>query len=405
MARGKTERRIKFTDKGIRSMPLPEPPSQIDFWDQSLAGFGLRISYGGRRAWQVMYRRNGIKRRMSLGDYPTVPLGKARDRAKEILEAVKLGRDPAQEKLKARRADTFREVAKAYLDDYAKKEKRSWKHDERVIDKYLNPKLGTEKAFEITGDDIHAVLVPIANITSVRANRTLEIVSKMFNWAMSVRDNNGKRRFPDILANPCASLRPLQEEKSRDRELKEDEIRRLWGALATETARVQSAVKLLLMLGQREMEVLGMHTRELDGEWWEIPADRTKNGLPHRVYLPKAARLLIKEATGGADGYVFPRRNAPEMPATRGFIAGPFTEIRESAGLPDVWIHDLRRTMASRMTEIGIPRLVVSMILNHADKSVTGVYDRYAYADEKRNAMNRWAERLQEIANKKEEEV
>jgi len=399
MARGKTERRLRFTDRGIRHLTLPQPPTQLDYWDETLAGFGVRISYGGRRAWQVMYRWNGIKRRMTLGDYPTVPLGRARDRAKEIIEAVKLGRDPSQEKLKARRAYSFREIATAYLEEYAKKEKRSWKHDERIIDKYLNPKLGSQKAFEITSDDIHAVLVPIAQTTSVRANRTLEITSKLFNWAISARGDNGQRRFPDIIANPCAGLSPPQEERSRERELKESEIRLLWDALEPESERVQASVKLLLMLGQREMEILGMHTRELDGEWWEIPGERAKNGLSHRVYLPVEARELITRAIGSGTGYVFPRRNSSDFPATRGFIAGPFADIRQRAGLPDVWIHDLRRTMASRMTEIGIPRLVVGMVLNHSDKSITGVYDRYAYANEKKDAMLKWMHRLMSIAH------
>ena len=106
---------IKLTARSVERLRQPTV-GQIDYWDDSLPGFGLRVSAGGRRAWVLVYRHGAQKRRLTLGPYPDLSLASARDKAKDHLREVAHGRDPAGEKAAGRKAETFRELAEDYLE-------------------------------------------------------------------------------------------------------------------------------------------------------------------------------------------------------------------------------------------------------------------------------------------------
>jgi integrase len=149
-----------------------------------------------------------------------------------------------------------------------------------------------------------------------------------------------------------------------------------------------------------------------DTGWWTIPAHKAKNKLPHRVPLSPLAKEILKDiaAQSGASPYVFPtpfkkkRSNYEVTPLCETTLAHAIRDNLAVLGLENVRPHDLRRTAASHMTSIGIPRLVVSKILNHAESGVTAVYDRHSYDAEKRKALNAWGKKITAIVNQLDDE-
>jgi integrase len=384
---------MKMTARSVAALKRPLE-GQKDIFDGSLPGFGMRLSYGGTRTWTLFYRHNGVKRRMKIGNYPALPLAAARDRARAALHDVAVGKDPAAEKVAYRESETVADLAREYLDKHAKVKKRSWQHDERTLRNDVLPAIGKLKAKDVRRRDIIRLLDKVKERSPIMANRTLEIVRKMFAWGVS----------QDIVeANICTGIARPSEEPRRERVLMADEIRCFWAAAAKEESRAGLVLQLLLFTAQREGEVLKMRWQNIeegDEYWWTIPGEIAKNGLAHRVPLSKPVITILRDirAQRPDPTYVFARRGGG-APATASLIRKPLNRIRHAAGLEDFVPHDLRRTAASYMTGMGIPRLTVAKVLNHAEAGVTSVYDRHSYDPEKRHALDAWAQRLMEIVS------
>jgi integrase len=203
--------------------------------------------------------------------------------------------------------------------------------------------------------------------------------------------------------SPAATVDKPAKEERRDRVLSEDEIQSFWFGLdkAVMSENVRIALKLCLVTAQRRAEIAGLRNSEIDGDWWTLPKERSKNAKPHRTYLSPLARNLIKGASG--NDYVFPspRADGPIQPQSL-IIALARNRDRVVDGkllfdMPRFTVHDLRRTAATRMAEIGIPRFDIAKVLNHTDQEVTAIYDHYAYDAEKKGALLKWGRRLQKI--------
>src|ERR1700732_1677756 len=123
MLEGRVSRRIKFTDRSLKAIKPPLKPKQLDYFDDTLPGFGLRVSYNGRKSWIVLYRCNGIKGRLTLGRFDVLPLADARDKARDALKSAGNGNDPAAQKYRNREAPTFNELVDRYIEEYAKPRK------------------------------------------------------------------------------------------------------------------------------------------------------------------------------------------------------------------------------------------------------------------------------------------
>jgi len=317
-------------------------------------------------------------------------LASAREAASDAIRAAAHGSDPASEKAARRKAETFGELAEEYIERYAKPRKRSWRKDRLALDRDLLPVLKNRKAIDIRRRDIIKVLDGIIERGApIQANRTLEILRKIFNWGIS-------REIVD--ANPCQMIERPARENPRERVLSDDEIRAIWKALGKETVLMCGMFRMRLLTAQRGNEVSQMRWTDIDGDWWTIPGEFTKNGLAHRVPLSPRAMAILKALKGDDEGvstgWVFP------SPRGRGPIKVVWKaagRLRSRSGIEFV-PHDLRRTVASRMTgDLGISRLVVSKVLNHVESGVTAVYDRHSYNAEKRQALDAWGRRLDEI--------
>jgi integrase len=379
--------KVKMTARSVEAIRAPAT-GQVDYWDTDNPGFGLRVSAGGRKAWVAMYRHGNVKRRLTIGTYPTLSLAEAREKAGRAHHAVQYdGADPATAKKTERKAETFAELASDYIERHAKRHKRSWRKDVLILEKDVLPRFGKRKAKDITRRDIIALLDDIVSRAApIQANRTLEIVRKLFNWAIG-RDLLG--------ANPCYRIPKPSNENRSDRVLTEEEIRVVWAVLEEEAPSTAATFKLRLLTAQRGAEVLAMRWDQISNGWWTIPAEVAKNGLAHRVPLAPQALALLEGLRPVRDGseWVFPGARGE---GHRVAIHKAHNRIRRRSGVLFV-PHDLRRTAASYMTSLGINRLVVSKILNHAETGVTSVYDRHSYDREKRAALDAWARCVDEI--------
>ncbi len=385
--------RVKMTAQFVESVKAPDR-GQMDYWDERTPGLGLRISQGGKRAWTVFYRIGGRMRRLTLGPYPSLSLADARRMAASSLREVHHGNDPATAKREARAAETFGQLAELYLERHAKVEKRSWPEDERIIERELLPAWKNRKAGEIRRSDVIDLLDHIVERGApVQANRTKALISKIFNFGI---------RRGLVEANPAYGIgNPGGQEQARDRVLSEDEIRSVWNSLEPEPPKIRAIFRLALLTAQRRSEIAGMRWDELDLDagWWTIPAERSKNGLAHRVPLASEAMRILREIKAGANDELLVFRGGHiGLPLTN--LQKPMVRIKEKSGV-EFRMHDLRRTAASLMTGIGIPRLVVSKLLNHVERGITSVYDRHSYDAEKRAALLKWERRLREMLEQK----
>ena len=350
------------------------------------------------KAWSVLYRRqlDGQRRRCTLGQYPQVSLADARAKALDVLARVARGEDPASDRVRpiTGRPRTFGELAERYIARHADRSKRSARQDRQMLAKDILPYLKNTPLDAIKRADIAELIEKVvARGAPIQANRTFEIVRGLYNWALGAGL---------VETTPCLGLKAPSQEQSRERTLSKDEIRRFWhglpdASMAWDTAQI---LRLCLVTGQRVSEVAGAPKAELDfaEHEWRLPGDRVKNRNAHVVPLSPLAEELFREAIARhpSSPFLFPSRITKE-PITGQAVARAVKRSLEALGLGDVTPHDLRRTCATEMAKLGIPRLVVDKVLNHvsADRStIAGVYDRHSYGGEKRQALEAWAQHL-----------
>ncbi len=374
---------------------------QVDYFDTKQPGLCLRIGKSGVKSFSVLYRVKGSrkKRRITIGKFPALSLADARKKAREVIIEAERGKDPGSKKQELLKAPTFKQLCDVYLEKHAI-HKRSFKEDKRKIEHDLIPAWGNAKAHKLRRRDVIALLDKIVDRGSpISANRTLALVRKIYNFGIE-RDL--------VEFNPCTRIKAPGKEKQRDRVLNTEEIKRLWAAFDEAlTPMMANIQKLRLITAQRGIEVCSMRWQDIDFEtgWWTIPAEIAKNKMAHRVPLSSMALRIIQEQKKvTADGiYVFPSRKKSTGHVK--WFQKSFNKVRDHSGLDDVTMHDLRRTAASHMTGMGISRLVVSKVLNHAEKGITHVYDRHSYDGEKRVALEKWALRLEEILTERQGKV
>jgi integrase len=416
-----------------RSIAHLRPPAlgQVDYWDADTPGFGIRVSAGGRKAWVAMYRRGAVKRRFTIGTYPTLSLPDAREKARKALQAVQYdGADPAADKIRIRAAETVAELANEWIKRHGESNKapRTLGDDRSMLKNHILPEIGALKAAEVTKRDVIRLLDIVAAKTDARLksnnrknrrklthrpNRVFELVRAIFRWAVG----------RDLLKfDPTLGVKPpIKKEKPRGRELSPGEIQKLWQALSRApqkramkrgpgdfpmTRATALTLKLALVTAQRIGEVAGIEISELElndtAPIWTVPGERSKNRQPNRVPLSPLGVQVVSEARqlAGNSSWLFPSPN-DKGPIHSHAPTKALQRARQAIGLDDFRIHDLRRTAASRMAEMGISPHTISLVLNHVSArqgTITGkVYVQYSYDREKRDALNKWGSRLEQI--------
>ena len=378
----------RLTDRFLKTVTVGQDEGRRDYPDGN--GLHIRVSPSGNKTWVLLYRQNGKMRRTTLGTYPSMSLAAARMKTAEIRLRIKAGEDPDPEATANRNAPTVAEFAQEYIERWAKPHKKTWTEDQRVLEKEFIPAIGKVKMTKLTRRDIVAALDKIRDRGAhVQANRALAVFRRMCRFAV-------ERGLLEV--SPAVYIKATPEE-SRDRALTREEIRLFFEAMQKESPWIGTrlALEVLLRTGQRSSEVLQMTPQQLDMDraLWTIPGELVKNGRTQVVPLPDQVVDLLRVAmsTTASEAAVFrsPRKDAF---LSKQALGKAMERALKRHKIPHATPHDLRRTCATYLSELGVPRLVVSKILNHADGSVDAIYDRHGYIPEKREALEKWNNEL-----------
>lgn len=365
-----------LTPARTRELPAPESGNVIHY-DTEARGLGLRITQNNARSWIFNYRIKGVERRLTIGSLADWPPKLARDEARRLRRLVDQGHDPMAERHAERAAPTMRDLVERWRTDRAPSMRsRSRVEYESLLRQWIDPELGNHKVADITHDDIDRLHRKVTKTgTSVRANRLMTLLSRLFNLAVVWKLRTD---------NPVKGIEKNSEEK-RQRYLKtKDELPRLVAALEIEAEtnrQVADIVRLLLMTGARKSEVLTMKWDDVDlGEppVWVKPASATKQAKIHHVPLSPEVRDILVRIKTAATGkvvslspFVFPARN--EFGRVRDIKRG-WNRICRRAGLSNLRIHDLRHSYASILVSQGHTLPMIGALLGHSQPATTARY-------------------------------
>lgn len=428
-----------LTERRVQTARPAEGQERLELRDTKVRGLELRVGQKeDSKRWAFIYTRRSDSRvrRVTLGRYPDLTLAEARTKAIKLRSDVAEGADPANTTQVAKAASTFKELAEEWVERHGRPNKspHALRDNLSMLDRHINPVIGAIKADDVTKRDIIRLLDRVAaqadarfkrtkksprtnrsgsphgnedvrilnpkRKLSLRPNRVYELVRAIYRWGVG-RDI--------VSADPTIGMKaPVQKEPPRERVLNAEELREFFARLpaAPVSASLQLAILLALVTAQRIGEVVGMTQGELeldcDEPIWTLPAHRTKNREGHRVPLSPLAVDLIKQAAdlAGDSEYLFPspKNDQPigTMAATRAMV-----RARPILGLDDFRIHDLRRTAATGMAQLGVSPHTISLVLNHVSARkgtiTAAVYVKYSYDAEKRAALDAWGQRLNDI--------
>ena len=399
----------------------PPATGQVEVWDSALPGFGLRISYGGRKTFFCMTRINGKQRRLSVGNAELIGLADARDKARVMMRDAGKGIDPAErERLERREAqkarqDTFSGVATRFMREHGSK-LASAGELQRMLDAELLPVIGHLPIAEITRTDIKELALKKQDSAPVAANRLVSLIRSIFNYALD-----------DEILDSIPNLRRLRvEETPRDRVLTDDEIRDVWRACLMIGYPYGHLVRFALLSAQRRGECAGLVRDELNGDGWKLPKERSKNGVGHLVPLSAPAQAILDDCPR-VDGtsIVFAGTHRIERDGVAVIepcrVAGwsdrkllldkMIMDIRRddakrAGGDPDKvepmqhWvIHDLRRSAATGLQSLGFTDDVIDRVLNHVQSGVRKAYNHFSRDAEKARALDAWARHVEGIVS------
>ena len=384
----------RLTDKSVENAKPGNRRREVA--DALLPGLYLIVQPSGVRSWAVRFRASGRPRKLTLGPWPRIGLKDARDLARAALRAAAEGKDPAAEKVEARRRgldtdDLFGAVFDEYLRRHVKPNLRASTagEAERLFERRILPRWRKRRLADITRRDILALVDDVVDDGArTTANRVVAALKAFFNWTVG-------RGI--LSASPAIGVEKPTVETSRDRVLSDDELRRLWRACDEIGNPFGPMVKLLLLTGARREEVRSMTDGELDlkARAWTLPATRTKNARQHEVHLSGAALAVLKASprVRNPAGFVFCTNGTT---AASGFSRAKqrIDALMAAEATIAPWrFHDLRRTVATGMARLGVQLPVVERCLNHVSGSfagVAGVYQRHQFKLERIAAFNAW---------------
>jgi integrase len=380
---------------------LPGRRSEIIAFDDLQPGFGLRLRKGGTRAWVYQYKLGAKQRRITLGNAKTIKLEAARASASKFHAQVRLGFDPAADRIERRvaAAQTF----KAALDVYLPRQKarvrpRSYVEIERYLDRYFR----LLHEWPLTKIDRRTVAEALAKIENehgpAAANRGRTTLTAFCSWCIT----------EGIAEQNPVTGTARRKEVARSRVLADAELRNVWQALTDDE--FSSIVRLLILTGQRREEIGGLYWREVEANLIRLPPERVKNKREHTIPLATPARAILEKQ---------PRRNTRALVFGRGengfsgwsrCKARLDTRIAEMIGYPlPAWtLHDLRRSVVTGMANIGAKPHVIEAVVNHISghkAGVAGVYNRSKYETEKATALLMWSDHVLAVVGGRQQNV
>lgn len=380
--------KYRFTDRWLRSPALTPVTGRAEFVDSLCPGLHVRVTIQGTRTFSAMFRVNGKLIRQTIGRYPRVSLSNARASALEMMRTAQDGADARERRSRAPCTVTYGELVEAYTEKHLKVNARSWRNIRSgLLSQRMTPFLKRPVATITRREIIDLCDVMVAAGTPQAAVNHLRYLKMLFNWAAG-RDM--------IVHSPANGVRPPAKSVERDRVLNDAEIAAVWQASHQLPTPYGEMYRILLLTGQRRSEVATMCWSDVNGDLWTIPREKVKKDRVHTVPLTTSAQLLLS-----------PLQTLPRVTDDNGFVftttggksaSSNFCKTKRQldalSGVTGWTIHDIRRTVRSKLAELGVAREVARKVLNHEDGKVDRIYNRHEYLAEKREALEKWEKHL-----------
>jgi integrase len=397
---GLTRGTVSLTQRSIDALRPSEAPFRVS--DQRCIGLAIRVAPSGIKTWDLAYRIRGAgkARRLSLGRVADLSLEKARVRSNELTTAARNGRDRIADEAEARAAMASRITVNNLIDLYVRRRVKGRLRTAKEIESRLKRTLASvlaRHADDLRRRDIRELLDCVAEQGIEReAEKRRQTVGAMFRWALS-------QDMVEI--DPTAGLRTYDPGTPRDRVLSADEISSLWkwletGALPPDPADI---LRLQIATGARCGEISGICAEEIDREhWtWTLPAARSKNKKSRVTPLAGIARQILEtRIASAARGPLFSAETG--KPFTSAHIGHYVLSRLDKIPVAKFTTHDLRRTVATTLAEMGISYELIAAVIGHESggkdsRTLVRHYVRSDLIERKRAVLESWDCRLREI--------
>ncbi|WP_127076035.1 tyrosine-type recombinase/integrase [Rhodomicrobium lacus] len=414
---------IKLTATAITALKPKDKAYELSDVE---SGLRIVVRPSGSKSFVVRYRFGKRFGKVTLGPCSDLSLTEARERARNAMKLVRQGVEPAEQKkaeratrlaaMEERRASAnlIENVVDAYVQRHVRKLK-SGAEVERTLRQHVVKAWGGRRIESVTRRDILRLTDPLMERGhAATANQVFAKARALFSWALA-------RDLPGYEHSPFEKLRPPSPRSSRERVLSDDELGAVLAASSALGTPWREFVRLLIYTGARRNEVASAPWVEFTGldtadPRWEIPGERTKNGRPLLLPLPRDAAKMLADmprigehglaftVTGGTPLVAFSdakeRLDAAMLAIARKEAAELGEDPEKIQALPRWTWHDLRRSTATGMAGLGVQPHVIEAVLNHvsgAKAGVAGIYNRHAYFAEKKAALALWAKHVAEV--------
>lgn len=383
---------MPLTDTALKALKPQDKPYTVS----DGRGLYAEVLSTGSVVWRFRYRLNGKQEKLTLGRYPDLSLKMARLRRDEAAREVALGQSPVEAKRAAKAESaaqvTVREFGERYFREIVAKDRKDSTLPLRYFDKSIVPALGHLQMQEVSVDDVRSVIwAKKEQGFDAAAGQIRGLLKRLFDYGMTC----GVTPSNPVLALP---MRHIHRGKPRERALSPEEIGIFLRASYHSNIRRQFklALHLTLLTLARKSELLEARWSDLDlaAREWNVPAQNSKTGQPHTVYLSTQATALFEELRRLASGsdYVLPSRSSLKKPFAKNALNKALIVAMAGQDIPAFTIHDLRRTASTLLHEQGWNSDVVEKALNHTIGGVRGVYNRAQYAEQRKQMLQSWAD-------------
>jgi integrase len=423
---------MKLNEQVIKTLSVPPAGNKVHYFTGAVIqgakvphGFGVRVTAGGARSFVMNYRTGSVERRFTIGRYPDWSVLMAVKRARELRQRIDRGEDPLDDRRKqdAVVANTFKTVAEDYLKRECGMKRdangsatfeggniRSGDQRLKVFERLVYPTLGSRPIGDIKRSDVVRLLDKVQDASGPRmAHVTLAYISKLMNWHATRHDD-----FQSPIVRGMGRVKPR--ERAGKRVLTDDEIRDVWAALDVSDVKDMPScfarlLRTLFLTATRRTESAAMSWPEIDGEVWTVPGSRMKGKLDHAVPLTPDVAAIIGERPKDAKSRPFVFSTTDGVRPFSGYskaksaLDKEIAKLRKSSNREPMpsWTlsRDIRRTAKTLMARAGVRPDISERVLAHVIPGVEGVYDRYDYLDEKREALDRLATLIMQIAKQR----
>jgi integrase len=414
--------RKTLSDRTLKALKPASPGKRKLVHDAIVPGLAVRVTDKGRRTYVLIKRYPGHVHPAprALGEVGAISLEQVREKARHWLELLRKGIDPATEEERQRQAELrkqangFAAVAEAYIAHIHRQKQRKATVVERELRQEFVGRWKDRRITDITQHDVVAVIrAAVDRDAPYQAHNLFGHIRTLFGWAIGCG-------IYGLEHSPCDRLKPknlIGAREPRQRVLDDAELRAFWRATDRMGYPFGSMFRTLVLTGQRKSEVSDARWREfdLDVGVWTVPPERFKSNATHLVPLAGDVVALLRG---------LPRFKRGEYLFSTTFGAKPvdgfsrakarldrlmLEELRalhgDAAELPPFVVHDLRRSVRTRLSSLRVPDTVAEMIIGHGRKGIQRVYDQHKFIEEMREALAAWAARLRDIVEPQPENV